>query len=103
MSEKKFIVKIFRFDPSKDQEPRYETYEGPLVPKMNVMEVLRYVYETYDNIAFRVSCGGGSACGICRIKINGNIGLACTTPATENMILEPVDKDKVFRDLIVNS
>ncbi|NVM23089.1 MAG: 2Fe-2S iron-sulfur cluster binding domain-containing protein [Desulfobacterales bacterium] len=103
ISEKKFVAKVFRFDPSKEKEPRYETYEGPLVPQMNVMDVLRYIYETYDNLAFRVSCGGGSMCGICRIKVNGKVGLACTIPATENMTIEPVDKDKVLRDLIVES
>lgn len=100
MSEEKFVMKVFRFDPHEDKKPRYETYEGPLVSKMTVMDALRYIYENYANIAFRFSCAGDVDCGICRIRINGKLGLACNNPATTNMTVEPVNKEKVIRDLI---
>ena len=44
MSEKMISVKVFRFDPSTDQEARYQTYQVPLEKGMSAMTALDYIY-----------------------------------------------------------
>ena len=55
----KAIVKIKRFDPALDKEPRYQTYEVPAEGwmKHKVVDTLRYIYENIDpTLAFREPC-----------------------------------------------
>lgn len=94
-------VKIFRFDPSKDEGPRHGTYSVPLVENMSVLGVLSYIYEKIDSsLAFYFSCRDGK-CGGCTVLINGKPVLACNTLASENMTIEPLPKRKIIRDLVV--
>lgn len=42
-------VKMFRFDPTIDKEPRYETYEVPSEGwfGIKVIDTIRYIYENF--------------------------------------------------------
>jgi len=94
-------VRIFRFDPSRDKESRFETYSVPLVKDMSVLGVLVYIYENIDSsLAFYYSCRAGR-CGGCTVLVNGKATQACTRLATENMTVEPLQKRKVIKDLLV--
>jgi len=56
-------VKVFRYDPDKDNAPHYETYEVPYVEGMVVLDVLNYIYENLDGtFAYRWACRAGQ-CG----------------------------------------
>jgi succinate dehydrogenase/fumarate reductase-like Fe-S protein len=105
MGEEKLLVTVFRYDPSRDREPRYETYEVPAVPKLTVFDALTYIYENHTNLAFRGSCAGGwrgtAVCDQCGVKVNGRSCMACKTPATKQMTIEPLDKHRVIRDLVI--
>jgi succinate dehydrogenase/fumarate reductase iron-sulfur protein len=98
---RKASVKIFRFDPSKDKEPRYDIYSVPLVENMSVLGVLSYIYENLDpSLAFYFSCRDGK-CGGCTMLVNGKAVLACQALANEDMTIEPLPKRKIIRDLVV--
>jgi fumarate reductase (CoM/CoB) subunit B len=95
-------VRIFRYDPSHDQEPRYDIFEVPLEKGMVVLDVLKYVYENLDgSLAFEYGCRYGR-CGLCAVKVNGNPRLACQTLAEPMMGIEPLDNFPIVRDLVVD-
>jgi len=82
MSQKKIKVKVFRFDPTVEKEPHYETYEVPLTEGMSVLDILDYIYENIDSsLAYydHAACRHG-ICGGCAVVVNGKTCLACQTP-----------------------
>lgn len=105
MSASKAVVKIFRFDPTVDREPRYETYEVPPEAWNNrkVIDVLRYIYENFaPGLAYREVCYQ-RLCGVCTIRVNNKPVLACDAIATQEMVIEPATKGQVLKDLVVFS
>lgn len=97
-------VKILRFDPSVDSEPRYETYQVPVGAWRNrkVIDVVRYIYDTCaPDLSFREPCRQG-ICGACKMMVNGKVVLACTAIAEQEMTIEPHRKYPVLKDLVVD-
>lgn len=102
MKEERATVKIFRFDPSKDKEPRYQEYKNIPYVGRSVLDILRYIYEECDqSLALRRLCTKGY-CGGCAMCVNGEPVLACQKLATKEMVIEPHPKFKVIRDLAVD-
>lgn len=67
----------------------------------SVLNVLERIYETCDaTIAFDSACGVGK-CGVCRMRINGRDGLACTEPAEDGLVLEATPKGRFVKDLLM--
>ena len=97
-------VEIFRFDPSTDKESRYETYKVPSEAWTNrrVIDVIRYIYENFaPGLSFREPCRQ-QVCGACTMRVNNKPVLACDAIAEIEMTIEPSDKKKVLKDLIVD-
>ena len=95
-------AKIFRFDPSIDKAPRYETYQVPYVKWMRVLDVLNYLTEEKDvELAHRWFCGV-KKCGTCAVRMNGREVLACWESAEPEMVIEPLRHLPVVRDLVVD-
>ena len=95
-------VKVFRFDPSRDERPRYETYLVPYHEGMKVLEALRWIYENYEpSLAFRYGCRS-SLCGLCGVSVNGEPVLACKRNVEDNLVVEPLPKLPIIRDLVVD-
>ena len=102
--EKEDIAKVtvYRFDPDKDTEPRYDVFENVPYTAMRVSDVLNYIYQNIDSsLTFRYSCRMG-LCDACLMKVNGKVEVACKTPAEKEMLIEPVDKFVVLKDLVVD-
>lgn len=102
MSQKNIKVKVFRFDPTVEKGPHYQTFEVPLIEGMNVLDVLDYVYENIDSsLAYHdhAACRHG-ICGGCTLVVNGEASLACQTPVSEDIVIEPPSKFKIIRDLV---
>jgi succinate dehydrogenase/fumarate reductase-like Fe-S protein len=108
-SEKIAKVKVFRFDPSRDEQPHYQTYEVPLkYENMNVLGLLMYIYENLDpGLSFMYSCCRTSndqgRCGVCDMFIDGKGAQACTFMAKEGeTVVEPplVIGFPIIKDLI---
>ena len=53
----KAIVKIYRFDPAGDKEPRFDTYEVPEEGwrDLRVIETLSYIYENFEGWGYSTS------------------------------------------------
>lgn len=103
MSEKTINVEVFRFDPSTDNEPRFQSYDVPFAKGMSAMNALDYIYQNLDStLAYydHAGCDLG-ICARCTGKINGKAGLFCQTPVEDDVRLEPTSVDKVIKDLVI--
>ena len=95
-------TKIFRYDPSREAKPRYDTFEVPYEPNMRVLDVLDYVAENCGvGIGYRWFCGV-KRCGMCGVTVNGKAVLACWEKATPSMVITPLANMPVIRDLVVD-
>lgn len=99
-SKKTIKVKLYRYDPSQDNEPRYEDFQVPVEEQETILGVLEYIRENIDpSLAYRDSCAYG-CCAICIMKVNGKNVLACTERVKyDELVIEPVRADRVLRDL----
>lgn len=98
-------VKIFRFDPDKDERPYYQEYRVPVDRAVTVRELLTIIYHDQDGtLAFRdYLCYKGS-CNTCIVKLNGKNIKSCATQVHpgEEIRLDPIQEDRVVRDLVVD-
>ncbi len=102
MSGKNVQVTVFRFDPSVDGKPHYQTYEVPLAEGVSVLDVLDYIRENLDgSLAYyaHAACRQG-ICRRCTLLVNGRPSLMCQTLVTGDVRLEPPPKFEVVRDLV---
>jgi fumarate reductase iron-sulfur subunit len=104
MSADTIQAKVFRFDPSVDAEPHYDTYEVPFEEGMSAMDVLDYIYQNLDGTLAYYDHAGCSLgiCGRCTGKMNGKAGLFCQTLVEGDVTLEPLSKDKALKDLVID-
>ena len=103
MTDETIRVKVFRFDPSADPEPYYKTFEVPFEDGMSAMDALDYIYQNLDGTLAYYDHAGCSLgiCGRCTGKINGKPGLVCQTRVSGDITLEPLNKEKVIKDLVI--
>jgi len=97
-------VKIFKFNPAEDKEPRYENFNVPY-EGMTVLNILKAIYHDHDpELGFRWGCEGAhdNRCGVCAIEVNGRPALACRKLAEEKMVIEPHPRFEIIRDLVIN-
>ena len=103
MVENKITVEVFRFDPSVNDEPYYETYETPLEQGASAMDLLDYIYQNLDGtLAYfdHAACSLG-ICARCAGRVNGKPGLLCQTIVEGNIVIEPISESRVIKDLVV--
>ena len=98
--------KIHRFDPEKDKEPYYRTYEIRAEPSDRILDCLnRIKWERDGTLSYRMSCGHG-VCGSDAMRINGKCALACQKLVQEyegeTVTLEPLPSFRVQKDLMVD-
>ena len=98
--KEKATVKVYRYDPSTKKEPYYDTYEVPFDEQNSVLQVLTDIREQQDpTLAVRESCWVG-CCLICTFRVNGKSKVTCRTRMEKEMVIEPLKKERVVRDLI---
>jgi len=97
-------LKIFRFDPQKDEKPYYQSFEVEADPMDRILDCLNRIrWEQDPTLSFRMSCGHG-VCGSDGMRMNGICGLACqklVRDFEEEILIEPLPGFKVIKDLIV--
>lgn len=106
MERVKISAQILRFDPETETKPRFETYKLPFNKGATVLGILRYIYEHMDRtLAFRNYHCAAQVCGGCKVKVNGRVVKACNKRVGpgEMLIIEPVNRKKLIRDLVVAS
>jgi succinate dehydrogenase / fumarate reductase, iron-sulfur subunit len=98
-------LKIYRFDPEKDKEAYYRTYEVDADPMDRLLDCLNRIrWEQDPSLSFRMSCGHG-VCGSDGMRINGTCGLACqklVKDFKEEVLIEPLPVFRVIKDLVVD-
>ena len=99
------VLKVFRYDPEKDEVPYYRTYEVNGEPSDRLLDCLNRIrWEQDPTLSFRMSCGHG-ICGSDGMRINGVCGLPCQklVSAFEGEVLvEPLPVFRVMKDLVVD-
>ena len=121
-------LRIQRYEPNREQSPRYQTYEVPEEPGMTVLAALFHVQDSQDDsLAFRYSCRG-AVCGACAMLVNKVPRLACRTQLSDvvgeapsklapfgtidievegwdienEVLVEPLPNFPIIRDLVVD-
>jgi succinate dehydrogenase/fumarate reductase iron-sulfur protein len=94
---------LLRYDPAIDPAPYYKDYEVPWRENITVLEVLMYIYENLDSIAFDFSCRG-RVCGRCALMLDGEPIMACYEPVSSDrdITIEPLKGFPILRDFIVD-
>jgi len=86
----------------RDVEADPTTYEVAIESGMSVFNVLEKIRNELDpTLAFLISCRIGK-CDICLIKVNGKTRWSCTEPPSDGMVLEPLDRYEVLKDLAID-
>ncbi len=97
-------LRIYRYDPDSDENPRIDTYEidlkkcGPMV----LDALIKIKNELDPTLTFRRSCREG-ICGSCAMNIDGTNTLACTKSIDEissDIKIYPLPHMSVIKDLI---
>jgi len=105
MSTSQVELRIKRFQPDHDPQPRWVTYRVPVEPMDRVLDALHVVKWYHDgSLAFRRSCAHG-ICGSDAMMINGKNRLACKVlirDLTPPIVIEPMRGFPVVKDLIVD-
>ncbi len=101
-------VKIKRFDPEKDQAPRWESFDMEADTMDRALDVLMDIKWHRDgSLTFRKSCAHG-VCGSDAMKINGENKLACSVLLKDlvkdggTLTFEPLPTAVVIKDLVVD-
>lgn len=109
MSDGRFTLRAYRFDPAADREARWESFAVPLLPQMTVLDAVFHVQTEIDGtLAFRCSCRVGM-CGSCGMTIDGVPALACQTPIKGTaqpgplvVTVGPMRHMPIVKDLVVD-
>jgi len=98
-------LKIRRFNPEADLQPRWGEYTVEAEPTDRVLDALHAVKWHHDgSLAFRRSCAHG-ICGSDAMLINGKNRLACKVlikDLKQPIVIEPMRGFSVIKDLIVD-
>jgi succinate dehydrogenase / fumarate reductase iron-sulfur subunit len=99
-------LKILRFDPERDEKPRWERYVVEADPMSRVLDVLTTVKLHNDgSLTFRRSCAHG-VCGSDAMLINGRNRLACKIRVEQlgrrRNSIAPLPGLPVIKDLVVD-
>jgi succinate dehydrogenase / fumarate reductase iron-sulfur subunit len=99
-------VRIKRYDPERDEAPRWVDYQVEAEPWDRVLDVIQKIkWEQDESLSLRRSCAHG-VCGSDAMRINGVNALACKilikNVRSDTMTLEPILGLPVIKDLIVD-
>lgn len=96
-------LKVFRFEPGVETEPKFSCHDVELPARTTVLEALLHAMDTQDgSLAVRYSCRH-AVCGSCAMNINGKNRLACQAPMSElgpEVTCTPLTGLPVVRDLV---
>ena len=102
----KHTFTLFRYDPTKDKEPRYQEYLVETEPTDKILDCLNRIrWEQDASLTYRMSCAHG-VCGSDAMRINGICALACQRLIKDYtnapILIEPLPQFPVLKDLMVD-
>jgi len=99
---------VYRYDPARGGQPRYQHYELRLAPHTPVLTGLLRIRDEIDpTLALRYSCRS-AICGSCAMLVNSKSRLACKTPVGPEVkehgriVIDPMRNQPILRDLVVD-
>jgi len=87
---------------------KFDEFEVDIKEDETILEVLDKIRDFQDrSLTYRSFCRS-SICGTCAVKVNDKTILACKTKAkdlvqNDELIIEPVDRSRVIKDLVVDN
>ena len=101
-----YLFRILRFDPKKDENPRFQDFNYTSEGRTSVLDALMNIRNEQDcSLSFRYSCRE-AICGSCAMVINGKFDLACRTNletlGSSSVVIEPLPNLEIQKDLVVN-
>lgn len=104
-STKQVTIRVQRFNPETDREPKYSEHTVTVEPTDRVLDVLNQI-KWYDDgaLTYRRSCAHG-ICGSDAMRINGVNRLACKVLMRDlgtEVTVEPLMGFRVIKDLVVD-
>jgi succinate dehydrogenase/fumarate reductase iron-sulfur protein len=101
-----YTFKILRYDPLKNEGPRFQNFVYKTEEKKSVLEALMDIRNEQDcTLSFRYSCRE-AICGSCAMVINGTFNLACRTMVeslnSAPIVIEALPNLEIQKDLVVN-
>lgn len=99
-------LKIKRYNPEKDEKPRWQTFTLEAHSTYKILDCLMQIKNEQDGtLTFRKSCVHG-VCGSDAMKINGKAALACQLLVKDfrsrKFVIEPLPGFPVIKDLVVD-
>jgi fumarate reductase iron-sulfur subunit len=107
MADKQTIkIEVLRYNPEKDSEPHFQTFEVPFTHDTSVLQGLQYIKDHLDgSLTFRWSCRM-AICGSCGKMVNGIPQLSCHTFLRDyypgKVRVEPLTHFPILRDLAID-
>jgi succinate dehydrogenase/fumarate reductase-like Fe-S protein len=102
MAERTINARVFRMDPARGEEPRYQEYQVPFEEGMTAMDVLDYIYQNLDGtLAYydHAGCALG-ICARCNCKVDGKATLFCQFLVSGDLTIDPISPARVLKDLV---
>ena len=104
MGERLIELEILRYDPDRDERPRFQTYQVPCQEEWVVLDAINYVKDRIDpSVSYRWSCHM-AVCGSCGMQIDGEPTLSCKAfirDYPDRIRIEPLENFPIERDLVV--
>ena len=103
MTDHTIELRVLRYNPETDSEPRWEQYTVPYNDEWVVLDALNWVKANLDpTLSYRWSCHM-AVCGSCGMMVNGEPSLSCKSfvrdlPST--ISVEPLAHFPIERDLV---
>jgi len=99
-------IEVLRYNPEKDSEPHFQSYQVPFSHDTSVLQGLQYIKDYLDgSLTFRWSCRM-AICGSCGKMVNGVPQLSCHTFLRDyypgKVRIEPLNHFPILRDLAID-
>ena len=106
MTDMKLLkMEVMRYNPERDSEPHFETFEVPYDEQTSLLDALGYIKDNLaPDLSYRWSCRM-AICGSCGMMVNKVPKLACKTflrEYTGGMRVEALGNFPIERDLVVD-
>ncbi|MFN2251937.1 MAG: succinate dehydrogenase/fumarate reductase iron-sulfur subunit [Anaerolineae bacterium] len=107
-AERTATVRVQRFNPDEDREPRMQDFTIVLRPGTTVLDALHRIKTEQDGtLTYRRSCRH-AICGSCAMNVNGANRLVCNMPLREQLdrsgtvTIKPLPYLPIIKDLVVD-
>ncbi|NBB71952.1 MAG: succinate dehydrogenase/fumarate reductase iron-sulfur subunit [Alphaproteobacteria bacterium] len=98
-------IEVLRYDPERDETPRFETFTVPCKEEWVVLDALTYIKDELDpSLTFRWSCHM-AVCGSCGMQVDNKPTLSCKAFVRdygEKIRVEPLANFPIERDLVIS-